>query len=157
ARTIDESAAGRSSGTSAFSATSSGIHVFPSWHRSGVTSPANAVSSFSWAAVHGSCCTLTRMPGWVRSNSESSSATTSPSRPIAQNGSTGPREAEDRQPDASHTAATPARAAARNRAVRDLLTGSGEPATREAGLLEAPAQVRILAHDAPDQGAPVVL
>ena len=44
-----------SSGASALSATNSGTQVLPSWQRSGVESPANAVSSFSCAALHGSC------------------------------------------------------------------------------------------------------
>ena len=51
------------------SAANSGIHVLPNWHTSGVASPANAVSSFSWAAFQGICCTRTRCPGSARSNS----------------------------------------------------------------------------------------
>jgi hypothetical protein len=47
--------------------------------------------------------------------------------------------------------------ATRNSLVRELLTRAGEPTTREAGLLEATTQVRVLAHHAPDQRATVVL
>src|SRR6266511_3944389 len=97
------------------------------------------------------------MPGWLRSNSESSSATTSPSRPMAQKRRTVSREEEETQPAASVSAATTPRIAARARPVRELLTAAGEPTTREAGLLEAPTQVRVLAHHAPDQRATVVL
>src|SRR6478736_2621536 len=52
---------------------------------SGSASPANAVSSFSCAAVSGICCTWMCTPGCARSNSGSNCATTSPSRPIVQN------------------------------------------------------------------------
>src|SRR5262249_6403255 len=154
-------AAKRSSGSSAFSATSSGIQVFPSWHRSGVESPANAVSNFSWAAVQGSCCSFTRMVGWSRSKSRSSSATTSLSRPMAQKRTTvsradGESDGES-QPGVSASVAARPRSAARNSAVRELLTGAGEPPTREAGFLEATTQIRVLAHHAPDQGATIVL
>src|SRR6059036_483066 len=97
------------------------------------------------------------MPGWLRSNSESSSATTSPSRPMAQKRRTVSREDEELQPAASDSAATRPRIAARDRPVRELLTGAGEPTTREAGLLEASTQVRVLAHHAPDERATVVL
>ena len=73
-----------SSSWMALIATNSGIQVFPNWQTSGVESPANAVRSFSWAAVHGNCWTSTRTPGCARSNSGSNCATTSPSRPMAQ-------------------------------------------------------------------------
>src|SRR2546428_332816 len=95
------------------------------------------------------------MPGWLRSNSDSSSATTSPSRPMAQKRRTVSREEEEPQPAASDSAAMRPRRAARGRPVRELL--AAEPTTREAGLLEAPTQVRVLAHHAPDERATVVL
>src|SRR5437867_4185654 len=65
--------------------TNSGIHVLPSWQRSGVEEPAYAVSSFSWAAFQGIISTRTAMPGFLRSNSGISFCTYSPSAPIAQN------------------------------------------------------------------------
>src|SRR5262245_17734999 len=124
---------------------------------SGVTSPANAVSNFSCAAVHGSCWTLTRMPGCARSNSGSSAATTSPSRPMAQKRSTTSEEDVRAQPPAIRSAATTPQATTLDSVGRRLLTWCGEPTTREAGLLEASSQVRVLAHDAPDERSPVVL
>ncbi len=54
------------SGKSALSAANSAIQVLPSCATSGVASPANAVSSFSWAALHGSCSTRTVNPGRSR-------------------------------------------------------------------------------------------
>src|SRR5215470_6271468 len=90
------------------------------------------------------------MFGLARSNSGSSWATTSPSRPMAQKRRTVSRADHEPQPVASVSVATRARRTA-------LLTGTGEPTTREAGLLEAPTQVRVLAHHAPDERATVVL
>src|SRR5438105_2290164 len=122
---------------------------------SGVASPANAVRSFSCAAVHGSCWTLTRMPGLVCSNSGSSLATTSPSRPIAQNRRTVSSDADGPQPAASAKATTIEKSLM-NALGACLITWLGEPAAREAGPLQAAPEIGILAHDAPDQRAPVV-
>ena len=55
-----------SSGASAPSAANSGIQLLPSCARSGVASPAKAVSSFSCAALHGSASTRTVMAGCRR-------------------------------------------------------------------------------------------
>src|SRR5689334_18221087 len=76
---------------------------------------------------------------------------------MAQKRRTVSRADDEPQPPASVSVAVSARMATRNSLVRELLTGAGEPTTREAGLLEAATQVRVLAHHAPDQRATVVL
>src|SRR5262245_13884905 len=96
------------------------------------------------------------MPGWVRSNSGTSAVTTSPSRPMAQNRRTISGEDPRSQPAATSSAAKTPRTTVLGRVRRALLTRS-EPTTREASLLEASPQVRVLAHHAPDELTPVVL
>src|SRR5262245_6008269 len=127
---------------------------------SGVASPTKAVRSFSWAAVHGSCCTTTRTPGCVRSNSGRSAVTTSPSLPIAQNRRTTSPDDDMRQPATTVRKAT--RAASRSGLVnRGFSRASSlccrEPAARKTGLLETTSHIGVLAGDTPDHLAPVVL
>src|SRR5688500_9199483 len=94
------------------------------------------------------------MPGLACSHSGSSCATTSPSRPRAQKRSTVHVAAGEAQPCPIDSAAVRARVTAvRKRA----LATRPEPATREAGPLEAAAQIRVVAHHPPHQPAPVVL
>src|SRR5262245_32503486 len=96
------------------------------------------------------------MSGWARSKSGRSAATTSPSRPMAQNRRTISGEEARSQPAAISSAAKTPRTTVLDRVSRALLTRS-EPTTREASLLEASPQIRVLAHHAPDELAPVVL
>src|SRR4029450_10602242 len=96
------------------------------------------------------------MPGLARSNSGSSAVTTSPSRPMAQNRRTISGADARPQPAAISSAAKTPRTTGLDSVGRELLTRS-EPATREASLLEAAPQVRVLAHHAPDELGPIGL
>src|SRR5689334_17307676 len=153
---VAEAATLASSGCSASSATNSGIQVLPSWQMSGVESPANAVRSFSCAALHGNCWTSTLMPGCVRSKSATSSATTSPSRPIAQK-RTVFALSRGAQPATRNSAAARIQPGNEARGTPALLHRGGEPPSLESREREALPQVRILAHDVPDHRAAIVL
>src|SRR5688572_21066503 len=112
------------------------------------------------------------MPGLSRSNSGSNWATTSPSRPIAQNFKTVSPGAEGPHPATSvRTMRTtsafergfrprnPVLGGASRGAIEaplDSVTRLGEPAAREPGPLQAAPEIDVLAHHAPDQRAPVV-
>src|SRR5687767_7375800 len=140
-----------SSGSSASSATNSGTHVLPSMAMSGVASPTNAVSSFSCAAVHGICCTRTRTPGFSRSNSCTSCATTSPSRPIAQSRMVSASVRLDDVHPADRDA-TSTRLLIARPTLSLIKPTSGETRSLQAGL-----DVGVRAHHPPDEPRAVVL